>query len=310
LSKTSSEAISEIARDNRSGAAELLQRAAEVFSLIDVSSCDAQEARRKIMETCAALIKAQPCMAPVINLAGEVAQAISKPSLTAREVSDSAQESARHFVERAERAVEKVSHLAAGLIKENTTILTHSRSSTVLAALLFAHRAGKHFRVIATESRPLLEGRALAAELAREGVAVALIADAAAASIIGDVDFALVGADRITPDAAVNKTGTRMIALAAKEKNVPVYALADSTKFIDFSDDSTDEHPGYELWEDMPTGVEIINRYFESVPLDHLTRVITEDGALEIEDARRRAGQSLLHSSLIGILNQQTEATI
>jgi translation initiation factor 2B subunit (eIF-2B alpha/beta/delta family) len=132
-------------------------------------------------------------------------------------------------------AAERASLVASELIGEGSRVLTHSRSSTVKAALICARRSGKTFRVIATESRPLCEGRTLASELAREGIRVTLIADAAVAAKIDDVDFVITGADRISPGLLVNKIGTRMIALAANEKGVPVYALADMSKLLGFS---------------------------------------------------------------------------
>ncbi|MEW6207343.1 MAG: hypothetical protein AB1631_03185 [Acidobacteriota bacterium] len=270
-------AIEEIARDRHAGAAEILRRAAQIFSLAGESD--------EMIDVCCALIRAQPAMAPLANLASAVAQ------------STRAEETARWFIEKAELDIRDASLHAAGLIKENSRVLTHSRSSTVLRAFSAAISDGRKFRVIATESRPLFEGRRLASELADRGAAVTLIADAAAALFMDQIDFVLVGADRVTPHRLVNKIGTRMIALAATERSVPVYALADATKFIDFSADEAARDLN-ELWTDAPAGVEIANRYFEPVPLNLFTRIITEEGALEIEEARRRAASASLHPLL------------
>ncbi len=284
-------AIDEIACDKHAGAAEILRRAARVFSLLEQPPANEDDHRRLVLETCVALIRAQPSMAPIANLASAVAAS-----------SDRAEETRRRFIEDAGRAMLDASLHAARLIKENTTVLTHSRSSTALAAFRAALVEGRKFHIIATESRPLFEGQRLARELADEGAAVTLIADAAAALVMDEIDFVLVGADRITPDHIVNKIGTRMIALAAAEKNVPVYALADSTKFIDFPADEQEARDVDELWKDPPACVEIINRYFEQSPLDLFTRIITEDGALEIKETRRRAMSASLHPLLIAVL--------
>jgi translation initiation factor eIF-2B subunit delta len=270
-------AIEEIAQDRQAGASEIVRRAAQIFSLLDESD--------DLLDVCRALIGAQPAMASLANLASAVAQ------------SRRAEEAARRFIEKTERAIRDASLHAAGLIKDNSTVLTHSRSSTVVRAFRAALRDGRAFRVIATESRPLLEGRRLASELADCGSAVTLIADAAAALFMDQIDFVLVGADTITPHHLVNKTGTRMIALAAAERSVPVYGLADAAKFIDFSADEAARDPN-ELWADAPAGVGIINRYFEPVPIGLFTRIITEEGALEIAEVRRRAASSSLHPLL------------
>ncbi|HWP43409.1 MAG TPA: translation initiation factor eIF-2B [Blastocatellia bacterium] len=297
-----------IASDTRSGAAEILRRAEAVFSLLEhlnsgAESPDTREAIRIIIETCAALVRAQPGMAPLARLASAVAERArdyEQPLTLAQ-----AALTARSFIERARLQAARAASVASGLIDEGATVLTHSRSSTVVAALLEAVREGRRFSVVATESRPGLEGRTLALELAREGLEVSLVADAAADSMMAGSSMVLFGADRVTPDALVNKIGTRMIALAARERGVPVYALTDSTKFIAAVaglGEAGDERSGDEIWPGAPAGIRIVNRYFEPTPLDYLTAVVTEEGPLAPADARRRAESSRLDQSLIEAL--------
>jgi len=59
---------------------------------------------------------------------------------------------------------------------------------------------------------------------------VTLITDAQAAVFAGSVDLVLLGADALTEVGAVNKVGSRLIALAAREAGAPVYACCDSGK--------------------------------------------------------------------------------
>ena len=47
---------------------------------------------------------------------------------------------------------------------------------------------------------------------------------------MGEADLVLVGADAVTPQAAVNKAGTRLLALAARAAGVPMCVAADSGK--------------------------------------------------------------------------------
>lgn len=65
--------------------------------------------------------------------------------------------------------------------------------------------AGRTFRVVVCESRPLNEGATLANTLADAGVDVTLITDAQAGMFVGRADIVLVGADSLTQDAVVNK---------------------------------------------------------------------------------------------------------
>lgn len=309
-----------IAADNRSGAAEILGRAAELFSMLGsgcpaIQSLDAEPARRIALRTCVALVRAQPLMAPLARLASAVAgQALrygqpSRPS-TGHDLVAQAAASARAFIEHSMKAAARVATIAAGLLRDGATILTHSRSSTVVAALLEARSAGRRFSVIATEGRPGLEGRALSKQLARHDVAVSLVADAAAGLMMDESDMVFLGADRVTNDSLLNKIGTRMIALAAREKNIPVYALSDTTKFINKATDQTgerDERSADEIWPDPPRGVRIVNRYFEPTPLDYFTGIVTEEGILLPRDAGERADSARLDQALIDLLQSGYE---
>jgi translation initiation factor 2B subunit (eIF-2B alpha/beta/delta family) len=299
--------IKQIAEDNRSGAAEILHRASEAISLIEAfEQDDVDNARRAVIETCAAIARAQPDMAPLVNLASTVVRA-AHLATSADEVIEAAAAQARAFSDNAERMrAAAVSH-AAGLIGEGATILTHSRSSTVLAALNNAKASGKCFRVIATESRPMLEGRAMAESLARSRISVSVIADAAAAAALEKVDCVLIGADKVTPEDLINKMGTRMIALAARERNRPAYAICDTSKFTCLRPSiAAGQRSADELWPSAPQGIEVLNRYFEPTPLDYFTAIVTEGGGLRPEQARERAQAVVIHQALLDALDKKS----
>jgi translation initiation factor 2B subunit (eIF-2B alpha/beta/delta family) len=237
-------------------------------------------------------------MAPLMNLANSVIEAIeaanSAPVPAAREA-------AAVFLTRTAQAAHDAALRAAGhLIDDRATVLTHSRSSIVVEAMVEASKLGKRFSVVATESRPLCEGRMLASEIRRAGIPVTVIADAAADAALETVSLVLAGADRVTPANVVNKIGTRMIALAARERNVPVHVACDSSKFIAAreADDCADEHPSAELWPDAPPDVRVLNRYFEAVPLDLISSIVTEQGIITALEAASMARSREVHPLL------------
>lgn len=136
----------------------------------------------------------------------------------------------------------------------------------------------------------MFEGRTLAEALAKEGVPVTLIIDAAAAVAIEEVDLVLVGADAITPVSVINKVGTQMIALAAQEKGIRVFSVCDTSKFIREDCLAPErEHSKAELWRDAPAEVIITNKYFESTPLAWFTGIVTEHGVLSSDEAAQLA---------------------
>jgi methylthioribose-1-phosphate isomerase len=120
----------------------------------------------------------------------------------------------------------------------NTGSLAAPGSGTALGVIGELHRRGAVDRVLATESRPLLQGARLTVwELARRGIPHELIVDSAAAGLLagGHADAVVVGCDRVAASGDVaNKVGTLGLALAARFAGVPL-VVAGPTSTIDRS---------------------------------------------------------------------------
>jgi translation initiation factor eIF-2B subunit delta len=306
-----SEAINQLASNNTSGAAEILRQARDVFKQLNAATqdVDLQRVQKAILDTCIALATAQPEMTPLIKLASAVLSAARKTS-DPRDSLNRAEGAAETFIENSANGAHAASLVAATLIQDGVRVLTHSRSSTVLTGFIEARHAGRNLSVVATESRPMLEGRELAAALARERIPVTLIADAAAALVLDEIDLVMLGADKIAPGILVNKIGTGMIALAARHRGLPLYAVCDSSKFIgeDYLNvTARRERNAGELWPDAPRGVTVVNNYFESTPLEIFSGIVTEDGVLSITDASRRAEEATIDTALISALGIKPE---
>lgn len=109
------------------------------------------------------------------------------------------------------------------------------------------------------------------------------------------------GADTITQQELVNKMGTRTIALAARKRGLPFYAVCDTSKFISADywyrpvrDKGGSNLPG----TDAPVERLLVNGYFEPTPLAHFTGIITEDGVLSTEEASGCAERASIHKQL------------
>jgi len=118
----------------------------------------------------------------------------------------------------------------------NTGALAAPGRGTALAVIAELAQRGGLQGVIATESRPLLQGARLTVyELSRFGIAHELIVDSAACGLIarGAVDAVIVGCDRVAVNGDVaNKVGTYGLALAAREAAIP-FVVAGPTSTID-----------------------------------------------------------------------------
>ncbi|NTV89968.1 MAG: S-methyl-5-thioribose-1-phosphate isomerase, partial [Clostridiales bacterium] len=188
-----------------------------------------------------------------------------------------------------------------GLIKENSTILTHCNAGalatcdygTALGVVRAAHDAGRNINVYADETRPYLQGARLTAwELAQDNIPVTLICDNMAGHFMksGRIDCAIVGADRIALNGdTANKIGTYSVAVLAKENNIPFYVAA-PVSTIDFSMESGEEIPIEERKAEevtfikghriAPEGISVANPAFDVTPSRYITAIITEKGVV------------------------------
>jgi methylthioribose-1-phosphate isomerase len=198
-----------------------------------------------------------------------------------------------------------------GFVPDGATVLTHCNAGalatggmgTALAPIYTAHAAGRRVRVVADETRPLLQGSRLTAwELSRAGVDVTVIADNMAASRLrrGDVAAICVGADRIAANGdTANKIGTYPLALAARTHGVPFYVAAPRSTFdltldtgagIPIEERTASEVTALHGTRTAPEGVGVWNPAFDVTPAELITGFITDLGVIAPEQVRARLG--------------------
>jgi len=173
------------------------------------------------------------------------------------------------------------------LIKSGFVIFTHCHSSSVVSILKEAKKEGKRFEVFNTETRPLYQGRITARELARAGIKVTNIVDAAAGialrktSILKKTSLMLIGCDAMLSDGSViNKVGSGMFAEIAYHHHIPVYVVGNSWKFSKRK--IKIEIRGYEeIWKRTHANIKIKNPAFEVVDSKYITAIISELGILK-----------------------------
>jgi translation initiation factor eIF-2B subunit alpha len=127
---------------------------------------------------------------------------------------------------------EKIADLAFGFIKDEAVILTHSYSRVVMQALLHAHKR-KRISVYVTEARPRGLGNKTYEALTSVGIPCTVVLDSAVAYIMDKVDIVLMGSEAVVESGGlINSVGSYQTAIIAKAANKPVYALAESYKFL------------------------------------------------------------------------------
>jgi len=277
--------LQEIREDNRSGAAQLAGKGAQLL-LACLKGETGGELPEEIHSIGRALVDAQPSMAPMLNLVNHLFEAIEalEDPQTIREEGTAA---VQGFLNNLITGVEKIKAHALPLLKGKKKVMTHSYSSTIIGVL--GHAQG--IEVICPESRPLLEGLKTAKELGEKGIRVWIVVDSAAPSLMGECDLVIVGADAITPEGVVNKIGTYALALAAKEKGVPFYCLAGTEKFLPppFAQAlRIEEKDPKEVTHEAIPNSRVENRYFDITPLGFITAVVTQEGSITGTEVHKR----------------------
>jgi methylthioribose-1-phosphate isomerase len=185
------------------------------------------------------------------------------------------------------------------------TLLTHcntgalatgGRGSALAVCVALAERH-EGVKVLACETRPLLQGARLTAwELQRLGIPFELIVDGAAAGLLrrGQADAVVVGCDRVAANGDVaNKVGTYAHALAARAAGVR-FVVAGPTSTIDLATPTGDTIEIEEREADevlrfggsviAPAGTPVRNPAFDVTPAEYISAIVTERGVAQPVD--------------------------
>jgi translation initiation factor eIF-2B subunit delta len=275
-------AIEEIRADRARGASELARRALERLAEAarTLPAGDAIELRERLRALAAGLSAARPSMTPIRNLLRRWQEgwpAPAEPDLAvARRL---AAERAEALIVASRRAVTECAAHAARRLGPGRTVMTHSFSSTVVEACRLLKDKG--LRMIVTESRPLKEGQQLAERLSAWNVPAIYITDAQMGLFVARADAVLVGADSVLADGAVvNKAGTYLLALAARDRGIPFYVCCESFKWraVDEPAPELEEMAPAELGAPDQPGVTVRNVYFDCTPARLVSGWIDETG--------------------------------
>ncbi len=281
--------IYEISKDRVHGATFLTKECAEAFKELALKCTN----RDVLSQSALKIAECRPMMASVFGLANVILFELEKSSNPKRLV-----EVCEGYITKVLNSSKFASQKASALIAEGYTVLTHSFSSLVKDALIFAYERGVNFNVICTESRPAMEGRSLAKELSEAGIESRLIVDAAAPFLVKKCDLVLVGADGIGGFGLVHKIGTLSIAMAAKSDSTPFVSISPKVKFwpsafLEPKEPLRDEDG---LKEDGD--YRVINLYFDITGLEYIEKIVTEDGVMASKEAESICSNITMHPSL------------
>jgi methylthioribose-1-phosphate isomerase len=186
----------------------------------------------------------------------------------------------------------------------NTGALAAVVGGTALAVVAELHRRGALGGVVASETRPLLQGARLTAwELRELGVPFRVAVDSAGPFLMarGDVDAVILGADRICANGdVVNKIGTYAHALGARRAGIPFLVVAPESTVdaatpdggaVQIEDRGPDEVLTFRGARTAPRDVEAVNFAFDVTPYDLVTAIVTDRRVIRLDKGDRVPAQ-------------------
>ena len=195
---------------------------------------------------------------------------------------------------------EAIARHGGALLPAQGRVLTHCNAGALCAAGGYGTALGvirgavelqKQVQVLATETRPYLQGARLTAwELHHDNIPVTLITDNMVGHMMktGQVNCVVVGADRIAANGdTANKIGTYTIAVLAREHNLPFYVAAPfssidlslpSGESIPIEERSPEEVTHIGATRIAPEGVPARHPAFDVTPARLIAAIVTEKG--------------------------------
>ena len=226
---------------------------------------------------------------------------MAKKGKDASEIKQSVVNEAKKMAEEDVEVNMRMGKYGAQLFSDNDTIMTHCNAGalatvaygTALGVIRATKESGKKIKVIATETRPVMQGSRLTVfELKHDGIDVSLIPDTAVgyAMVQGLVSKVIVGADRILHTGHVyNKIGTYQIAMIAKQHKIPFYVAAPLSTFdlkskpkdVIIEQRKASEVTSIAGKKTAPDDINVINPAFDMTPPELITGIITEEGIIK-----------------------------
>jgi S-methyl-5-thioribose-1-phosphate isomerase len=198
--------------------------------------------------------------------------------------------------------------LVAELCGDRARLLTHCNTGalatvtggTALAVVFELHRRAALGGVVASETRPLLQGARLTAwELGNAGVPFRLAVDSAGPFLMarGQVDAVILGADRICANGdVINKVGSYAHALGARAAGIPFICVAPESTVdmatpsgdaVEIEDRGAAEVVSFGGAAVAPAQAEAVNPAFDVTPHDLVTAIVTDERVIRLDRGER-----------------------
>ncbi|KAI6245168.1 putative translation initiation factor eIF-2B subunit delta [Erysiphe necator] len=177
------------------------------------------------------------------------------------------------------------------LIRDGDVIMTFAKSNVVQKALFQAFQRGKVFSVVIVDSRPLHEGKSLAAALIKFGINTKYCLLNGLSHNIRDVTKVFLGAHAMMGNGRLfSRVGTAIVAMEANDADKPVIVLCETIKLTERVALDSIVHnevtPADELvtpngilqgWQNI-RNLQVCNIMYDVTPAEYIQMIVTELG--------------------------------
>lgn len=279
--KEVAQAVKEISENRISGSLTLADKALMCFSLLvqkgDVNT--KQDLWAKTQALSVYIAQSQSAMQAMQFWPWQVLYSLNDLMRTKMDLVDLKQSFLEVLSLLHEELIDEIDHVVTQALNVKAETVITLSNSTVVTEICKKGLVEKMIKkVIICESRPGLEGRKVAEKLSSHGD-VELLVDCALFQAVSRSDRVYLSADSLTEQSFVNKIGSHLLAIAAKEQNVPVDLLVTRSKCGAHHPQGIDKlYPSEEVWDKAPKNILIENRYFEEVSIELLSNIVTDRG--------------------------------
>ena len=247
----------------------------------------------------AAVKRVESARPTAVNLARGVRRAAAKLPLGPQAVLAEACAIRDEEIAASEAMAARGADLMVELCGARPRLLTHCNTGglaavtvgTALGVVHELHKRGVLAGVVASETRPLLQGARLTSwELTRWGIEHRVAVDSAGPFLMarGEVDGVVLGADRICANGdVINKIGTYAHALGARRAGLPFVVVApESTVDLGTPNGAAVEIEDRGSAEVTPWA-EAVNPAFDVTPSDLVTAIVTDRRVIRLDRGKR-----------------------
>lgn len=298
--------IAQLRRDQHINISELTWRVADLLieAISAHSAGSVSGTRRWLLDIGRQVIAAKPAAAPVFRLVNGM--------LWSADGADSAGDVRRAAIEHLVAYEASVEQATARLVLQVSEALAPYRRLMVYAGGDIARRA---LMMIATmrpdsppqlycgEERPGFTGLALASELAAAGLPVTIGIDLALFGWLPRMPVLVVGCEALSRMGLVGRLGTAPLVALARELELPVLAICPGNRMLPEEyavDIAAAQGDPAQIMSTADDNLTVSNAQLDITPLESMTAVISEGGALAGPELRQALAEIHIYPGLRG----------